>query len=101
MNEKRRAAGGSFISNRFAVVVIAVLFGASLAGWIATELVPPDLPERGDFFREAWGNTAVRIVTVLHLYDPFHSFWYRFTLALFFAVLLLCTASRWRQLSLK
>ena len=101
MNEERRAAKGNFISNRFAVIVIAVLFGASLAGWIATEIVPPDFPERGDFFREAWGGGAVKLVTALHLYDPFHSFWYRFALALFFAVLLLCIASRWRQLSLK
>jgi cytochrome c biogenesis protein len=101
MNEKRGAARGNFISNRFAVVVIAVLFGASLAGWIATEIVPPDFPERGDFFREAWGPAAVKLVTALHLHDPFHSFWYRFVLALFFAVLLLCTASRWKQLSLK
>ncbi len=101
MNEKRAAARGNFISNRLAVIVIAVLFGASLAGWIATEIVPPDFPERGDYFREAWGSAAVKLVAVLHLYDPFHSFWYRFVLALFFAVLLLCTASRWRQLSLK
>lgn len=101
MSEKRRAAGGSFISNRLAVIVIAILFGASLAGWIATEIVPSDLPDRMDFFREAWGGAAVRLVTVLHLHDPFHSFWYRFALALFFAVLLLCIASRWRQLSLK
>ncbi len=101
MNEKRAAARGSFISNRLAVIVIAVLFGASLAGWIATEIVPPDFPERGDHFRQAWGSTAVKLVTALRLHDPFHSFWYRFVLALFFTVLLLCTASRWRQLALK
>jgi cytochrome c biogenesis protein len=101
MSEKRSASKGNLISNRFAVVVIAVLFGASVAGWIATEIVPPDVPVRAEFFREAWGNAAFRLVATLHLYDPFHSFWYRFALALFFAVLLLCVASRWRQLSLR
>jgi cytochrome c biogenesis protein len=101
MSEKGGAAGSNFISNRFAVIVIAILFGASLAGWIATEIVPPDFPDRTDSFRESWGSVAVKLVTTLHLYDPFHSFWYRFALALFFAVLLLCIVSRWRQLALK
>jgi cytochrome c biogenesis protein len=101
MSEERRTARGSIVSNRFAAIVIAILFGASLAGWIATEIVPPDFPDRTEFFREAWGGAAVKLVTVLHLHDPFHSFWYRFALALFFAVLLLCIVSRWRQLSLK
>ena len=58
MKEKRKAPAGSFISNRFAVVAIAILFGASLAGWIMTELVPPDFPERSAHFREAWGKVA-------------------------------------------
>jgi cytochrome c biogenesis protein len=101
MSEKRGNAGANFISNRFGGIVIAILFGASLAGWIATEIVPPDFSGRTDYFREAWGGAAVKFVTVLHLDDPFHSYWYRFALALFFAVLLLCVVSRWRQLSLK
>ncbi|MCX5752327.1 MAG: cytochrome c biogenesis protein ResB [Candidatus Krumholzibacteria bacterium] len=101
MSEKRVAAGGSLISNRLGGIVIAILFGASLAGWIATEVVPPDLPDRMDSFREAWGGAAVKLVAALHLHDPFHSLWYRFALALFFAVLLLCIVSRWRQLALR
>lgn len=101
MNEKRGAAAGNLISNRLAVITIAVLFGASLAGWIATELVPPDFPARDAFFREAWGNAAVAVVTALRLFDPFHSLWYRLVLAFFCAVLFLCVASRWRQLALR
>jgi cytochrome c biogenesis protein ResB len=101
VSEKRGAAAGNLISNRLAVITIAVLFGASLAGWIATELVPPDVPARNDFFREAWGDAAVTAVTALRLFDPFHSLWYRFVLAFFCAVLFLCVVSRWRQLALK
>ncbi len=100
MNERRGTAGRSLISNRFAVITIAILFGASLAGWIATELVPPDFPAREAFFRAAWGNAAVTAVTALRLFDPFHSLWYRFVLGFFCVVLFLCVVSRWRQLAL-
>jgi cytochrome c biogenesis protein ResB len=101
LNEKREAAKRNLISHRFAVITIAILFGASLAGWIATELVPPDFPAKEAFFRESWGNAAVAVVTALRLFDPFHSLWYRLVLAFFSGVLLLCVASRWRQLALK
>jgi cytochrome c biogenesis protein len=101
MSAKRGTTRGPFISNRLAVIVITVLFGASLAGWIATEIVPPDFPERIEYFRQAWGGSVVRLVGALQLYDPFHSLWYRFALALFFSVLLLCVVSRWKQLALR
>jgi len=99
MNEKRKGAGEGFISYRFAVAVIAILFGASMAGWIATELVPPDFLERLELYRDAWGTTVAKLVSIFRLYDPFHSFWYRLVLALFFVVLLLCIATRWRHLA--
>ena len=101
MTGERKASKGSLISNRFAVIVIAILFGASLVGWIASEIVPFDFPARADSFREAWGKTAVAFITAMRLYDPFHSFWYRIVLAIFLAVLLLCIVSRRRQLSLR
>jgi cytochrome c biogenesis protein len=86
-----------FISQRFAVTVIAILLGASAAGWLATELVPPDFLERTDTYAERWGGATVRFISLLRLYDPFHSFWYRMVLGLFAIVLLLCIATRWRQ----
>lgn len=98
-NGARRSSGRSFISYRLAVAVIAILFGASAVGWIATELVPPDFLERQELYRNAWGAAAAKLVLTLRLFDPFHSFWYRFTLALFFVVLLLCVATRWRRLA--
>ena len=101
MSERTKRAGGGIISYRFAVTVIALLFGASAAGWIATELVPPDFPEKTEFYRRAWGATAVKAVSFFRLYDPFHSFWYHVVLAFFFVVLLVCIATRWRQLALK
>jgi len=101
MGGKRRKNGRLFISHRFAVIVIALLFSASLAGWIATELVPPDFPARVDFYRGTWGRTGTGIIDALGLDDPFHSPWYRFVLALFFVVLLLCVATRSRQLALQ
>ena len=59
MNAERRGAeelGRSFISYRLAVAVIAILFGASAAGWIATEIVPPDFLEREDLYRKRGGR---------------------------------------------
>ncbi|MDD4857994.1 MAG: cytochrome c biogenesis protein ResB [Candidatus Krumholzibacteria bacterium] len=100
MGVNRNKKSGTFISNRFAVIVIAVLFGASIAGWIATELVPPDFPARRDYYRGIWTESGARIVEGLRLYDPFHSFWFRFIAALFFVVLLMCILTRWRRLAL-
>jgi cytochrome c biogenesis protein len=99
MSGKRKGSLGSFISYRLAVTVIAVLFGASMVGWIATELVPPDFLEREELYRGAWGMTTAKLVGMLRLYDPFHSYWYRLVLALFFVVLLLCVVTRWRRLA--
>jgi cytochrome c biogenesis protein len=100
MSERPRHAA-PFISYRFAVTVIALLFGASAAGWVSTELVPPDVPARTEHYRGLWGAAAVKLITFLRLYDPFHSFWYGSVLALFFVVLLACVATRWRQLALR
>ncbi len=85
------------ISYRFAVVVISILLAASAAGWILTELIPPDVGERPQLYRERWGDTAVRIVLSLDLHDPFHSVWYRAVLALFLVVLTACLVTRWKR----
>lgn len=82
------------ISQRLAVSVISILFAASALGWILTELIPGDLPYKLQEYRLEWGNTAVKAVMFLKLYDPFHSFWYRGVLALFLTVLLLCMVAR-------
>ena len=78
------------------MVTIAILLGASVAGWIMTEIIPPDLPRQREIYSERWGERAAAMVEKLGLYDPFRSFWYTGVLAMFFAVLLLCLASRWR-----
>jgi cytochrome c biogenesis protein len=85
------------ISYRFAVVVISILLAASGAGWILTELIPPDFPERVQVYRERWGDAAVRFIDSADLYDPFHSVWYRAVLALFLVVLATCLLTRWKQ----
>ncbi len=85
------------ISYRFAVVVISILLGTSAAGWVLSELLPLDLPERLPHFEARLGETTTKLVLSLRLYDPFHSFWYRAVLALFFIVLLLCLVTRWRR----
>lgn len=90
-----------FISYRFAVVVISILLAASGAGWILTELIPPDVPERAQVYRERWGETAVRLIGWADLHDPFHSVWYRAVLALFLAVLTICLLTRWKQFLLR
>ncbi|MCK4349698.1 MAG: cytochrome c biogenesis protein ResB [Candidatus Krumholzibacteria bacterium] len=87
----------NLISYRFAVIVISILLGSSAVGWIMSELLPPDFPERLPAFQARLGETAVRLILSLRLYDPFHSFWYRAVLALFFLVLLLCILTRWRR----
>ncbi len=93
--EKKRGRG-HLISQRTAVVTISILLGACAAGWIMTEFFPPDLPYRRAFFRQRWGDTALSWIEALKLYDPFHSFWFSGVLALFFIVLLLCLATRWK-----
>ncbi len=90
-----------FVSYRFAAIVIASLFFASLAGWIAQELVPPDFVERRALYDASWRPGAARIVDLLDLHDPFRSLWYRFVLALFFAVLVACNVSRFRRIALR
>jgi cytochrome c biogenesis protein len=102
MADRREQSGdrrgrGPLISQRTAVAVIAILFGASAAGWLTTEFVPPDLPAHREVYVQNWGEWTVSVVDALRLYDPFHSFWYSGVLALFFVVLLLCLASRWRS----
>lgn len=89
------------ISYRFAVTVIAILFGASALGWILTELIPPDVPYRRELYRVRWGEGWLWVVEHLGLYDPFHTFWYRAVLALFFVVLVVCLLTRWRRLALR
>ncbi len=101
MAEQPKRSGEHFISQRLAVIVIAILFGASAAGWLATELVPANFIEKKGMYLERWGAAGSRLVELLRLYDPFHSFWYRAVLALFFVVFLLCLLTRWRQLILK
>ena len=49
MGNRWKKAFDDFVSYRFAAAVIASLFFASLAGWIAQELVPPDFAERMPF----------------------------------------------------
>ena len=85
------------ISYRFAVIVISILLAASAAGWILTELIPPDFPERIQLYGERWGGTVARLVDSGRLYDPFHSVWYRAVLALFLVVLTTCLVTRWKQ----
>lgn len=94
--DRPAARRGPLVSQRTAVVVIALLFGASAAGWLMTEFVPPDFPAHRDVYVQRWGAWTAGAVDALRLYDPFHSFWYTGVLALFFAVLLLCLAGRWR-----
>jgi len=101
MAEKPKRIGDNFISQRLAVTVIAILFGASSAGWLATELVPANFIEKKLMYAEQWGAARMRLVELLRLFDPFHSFWYRAVLALFFVVLLLCLVTRWKQFILR
>jgi cytochrome c biogenesis protein len=91
-----RRSGGHLISQRTAFVTISMLLGACAAGWLLTEFFPPDLPYRREFFRQRWGDTAMSWIEAFKLYDPFHSFWFSGVLALFFFVLLLCLATRWK-----
>ncbi len=92
-----RRAFKELTSLGFAVAVISVLLGASVAGWILTGIIPLDFAERRELYAERWGESAARVVELLMLYDPVHSIWYRCVLALFFSALLLCLCARWRR----
>ncbi len=85
------------VGGRFAIFMIAVLFAATAAGWILTEIFPPDFSSNMEKFAASWGGPAVKICSSLRLYDPFHSFWYTALLVLFFVTLLLCIATRWKS----
>ncbi|MFO7915519.1 MAG: cytochrome c biogenesis protein ResB [Candidatus Krumholzibacteriales bacterium] len=88
--------GWRIISMKTAAVVIALLLIASTMGWISTEIFPGNVPMQEEFFRDRWGDNGYRAVTFLRLYDPFHSFWYRSVLALFFITLLACILTGWQ-----
>ena len=96
-----RSLRNDLITHRFAIIVISIFLGASTAGWIITEFIPPNFPNRREMFREMWGDTAVRMIGFFRLYDPFHSVWYRAVLALFFVTLLLCMLTRWKSLIMR
>ena len=91
----------TLISYRFAVTVIAILFGASALGWILAELIPPDVPYQREMYRERWGDAWLWLIEHLGLHDPFHTFWYRAVLALFLLVLVTCLVSRWKDFLLR
>lgn len=97
----RKSALEILASFHLAVSFIAVLFFASLAGWIAQELLPADFPERVAFYSSKWHPKAVKAISILRLYDPFHSIWYRFILAIFSAVLVACIVSRFPKVVLR
>ncbi len=97
----KKRGRGHLISQKTAVVTISILLGACAAGWLMTEFFPPDLQYRREFFRQRWGDTALSAVEALKLYDPFHSFWFSGVLALFFVVLFLCLATRWKGMITK
>ncbi len=86
-----------FIGYRLGVAVIAILFGASLLGWILTGSIPGDVPSQREMYRDRWGDTMLSLVENLELYDPFHSYWFRSVLLLFLVVLSACLVSRWRS----
>lgn len=87
----------NLVTQRSAVVVITILLVATAIGWVLTELIPADFPEKRELLAARWGEIPTRLVELLRLYDPFHSFWYSAVLAIFFIVLLLCVLSRWRR----
>lgn len=97
MENRKKSIMDGLITHRFAVTVISILFGCSAACWIISEIIPPDVPYN-QMYRMRWGEQAVRAIRFLGLHDPFHSFWYRAVLALFFIVLLLCIVTRWGRL---
>ena len=100
MTVSDKKTGRNLISQRLAISVISVLFGATTAGWLFTELFPSDFNLRLDEYAGKWGNFPVKICSWFKVYDPFHSFWYTGILILFFVVLLLCIISRWRNFAL-
>lgn len=101
VQRKRGEMKRTIISYRLAVTVIAILFGASVFGWILTELIPPDVPYQREIYRARWGDTWLWLIEHLGLHDPFHTFWYRAVLALFFVVLVVCLLSRWWSIALR
>jgi len=85
----------NIISMKTAAVVITLLLIASTVGWICTEIIPSNVQFQQEVYREKWGDTGYGIINFLRLYDPFHSFWYRSVLALFFISLLTCILTGW------
>jgi len=74
---------GGIVGQRFAVFVISLLFAATAAGWLLTELFPRDFSRNIEIYRESWGGPAVTASQWLRLDDPFHSAWYTALLVLF------------------
>lgn len=95
MSEVKKVGKTDLIGQKLAISVISILFAATLFGWILTEIFPPDFTARMAEYSSKWGALAVRVASILKLYDPFHSFWYTAVLLLFFVVLFLCMATRW------
>lgn len=97
MSLKVTSRTGGIVSQRFAVFVISLLFAATAAGWLLTELFPRDFSRNIETYRGSWGGAAVAVSRWLRLDDPFHSIWYTALLVLFFLTLLLCIATGWKS----
>ncbi|MBN1165286.1 MAG: cytochrome c biogenesis protein ResB [Candidatus Krumholzibacteriota bacterium] len=101
MESKAENRWSGLISHQLAVTVIIILFIASAAGWIMSEVIPGDFPLRREMYQLRWGKTLTMLISKLKLFDPFHSFWYQGVLTLFFLVLLLCLLTRGKGVILK
>lgn len=97
MSLKIATKQGGIVGQRFAVFVISLLFAATAAGWLLTELFPRDFSRNIEIYRKSWGGAAVAASRWLRLDDPFHSVWYTALLVLFFLTLLLCIATGWKS----
>ena len=81
-------------SLKFAVLVLIALGVASIAAVVLGTVFPAGFANWDVYYIEKYGQKTYELMRSLGVFDPYHSFWYTFILALLTVILVVCTVKR-------
>ena len=81
-------------SLKFAVSVLITLGVASIGAIVLGTVFPAGFANWETFYIEKYGQKTFDVMRSLGVFDPYHSFWYTFILALLTVLLIICSIKR-------